>query len=901
MRIAYRRLSVLTVVLLASPMASPDARGATTLWSQLTFQIGGYYYQTPPLTTPDTTRLNKINNAGIDWIWAWDGSGATLAKAATINSRLDALRNPPTFTLQTLPLYVDPSTDAGRFTFNKDIPPNLVAIDNTLLNGGVNSASTAGWGIWDEPCEEVDFTNIGLIARHIDSTQTRLPYVNLFAMYAWDNALWGYDHDGTKNCYYKRFGPDAGHTKESGYRAYLDAYLSQFNGNVRPAPMLSFDHYRFQVPSKLWNDYFWNLRLARDKTLEYSRPNQRIPLWVITQIAPFTPYSSPSPYFSVTFPRWQIYGALAYGAKGVAYWLLSEADSPGEQAYWGPGIMTAAGDTVAVRYSQVRVMNRDLHKLGPTLMRLDPVAVFHKDSLDQVKIAEELFTSDAKVYNILSAFGAGSDSAMAGYLKDRINGDDYLMVVSKALVASQTFTLTLTNTADSLFRIDRATGNQVLLGTNTTTISLTSLAPGQGELFRIVDQTYEYIPNINDMAVAGDTTWYAHDKGVVMVVRSTGRRVHYRDGAVYTPVIDLAVTNAHVFIVQDNGTSGNVVRTNRDLSGPSLFYNGIPRVRAVTAQAAESSVVVVDRLTTTTSNVKVLNAAGSVLTTIPFNDAGAPSTPWIAYDVQYQEGLGSFVVAHGRYYSRYRSTSPWTLLHQAHYRTPVPTGVRLTALGTGTSQLLFAGRNEGTIGGVEKMDYKLVRPSPNGWWPAGGTEPSVKDVHAAGNHVMFCSTSPGGDFFVRLRALDLWALGYRNTTLPRAVGLTTDSIAFMANGPGVARSSQASLAGRFALSPVVSRFRSSGDSLNTSIPSVLALAVQPNPAFGQATIRLEMPRAGRVEVEVFDLMGRRLEQVLAGHMEAGRYAIEWKGQPPGLYFVRLRLGSETLNTKVVMR
>ena len=62
-----------------------------------------------------------------------------------------------------------------------------------------------------------------------------------------------------------------------------------------------------------------------------------------------------------------------------------------------------------------------------------------------------------------------------------------LMVVSKALVASSTFTLTLASRADSLFRISRSTGRQVLLGTTTNTIRLTRLAPGQGELFRIVE------------------------------------------------------------------------------------------------------------------------------------------------------------------------------------------------------------------------------------------------------------------------------------------------------------------------------------------------------------------------------------------------------------------------------
>jgi hypothetical protein len=143
------------------------------------------------------------------------------------------------------------------------------------------------------------------------------------------------------------------------------------------------------------------------------------------------------------------------------------------------------GDTVAVRYSQLRQLNQELHNLGPTLMKLDPIACFHGDTLGWSGIDNEVFPGPERGNSVLSSLGPASDSVLVGYLKGRDDGDDYLMVVNKALTTSRSYTLTLTSAADSLLRIDRASGAAVLVGTNTRTLAVNSLAPGQGELFRV--------------------------------------------------------------------------------------------------------------------------------------------------------------------------------------------------------------------------------------------------------------------------------------------------------------------------------------------------------------------------------------------------------------------------------
>src|SRR5207342_742277 len=131
------------------------------------------------------------------------------------------------------------------------------------------------------------------------------------------------------------------------------------------------------------------------------------------------------------------------------------------------------------------------------------------------------------------------------------------------------------------------------------------------------------------------------------------------------------------------------------------------------------------------------------------------------------------------------------------------------------------------------------------------------------------STSPGGDFFIRLRALDLWQIGYRATTLPRAVGLTADSIALMANGPGAARSSLTDLTGNFLIFAPPPMQSVIGDSLQIEAPLVLSLGARPNPALSSTMVRFTLPRTTHVELGVFDVQGRRIRSLVNSQVWAG--------------------------------
>ncbi|HYE96864.1 MAG TPA: T9SS type A sorting domain-containing protein, partial [Rubricoccaceae bacterium] len=70
--------------------------------------------------------------------------------------------------------------------------------------------------------------------------------------------------------------------------------------------------------------------------------------------------------------------------------------------------------------------------------------------------------------------------------------------------------------------------------------------------------------------------------------------------------------------------------------------------------------------------------------------------------------------------------------------------------------------------------------------------------------------------------------------------------------------------------------------------SPLTLAVAPNPARGAAAVTLTLARAARVEVAVYDALGRRVAWLRDGVLAAGphRFTLDRAGLPPGVYFVR---------------
>ncbi len=86
----------------------------------------------------------------------------------------------------------------------------------------------------------------------------------------------------------------------------------------------------------------------------------------------------------------------------------------------------------------------------------------------------------------------------------------------------------------------------------------------------------------------------------------------------------------------------------------------------------------------------------------------------------------------------------------------------------------------------------------------------------------------------------------------------------------------------------------------TGPSSGVTFSVGPNPA-RVANIRFALPKQAEVDLSVFDLSGRKIVTLAKGSMAAKSYEYKWDGSGAGagVYFVRLRVGSETYNLRTV--
>ncbi|NOX38393.1 MAG: T9SS type A sorting domain-containing protein [Calditrichaeota bacterium] len=90
--------------------------------------------------------------------------------------------------------------------------------------------------------------------------------------------------------------------------------------------------------------------------------------------------------------------------------------------------------------------------------------------------------------------------------------------------------------------------------------------------------------------------------------------------------------------------------------------------------------------------------------------------------------------------------------------------------------------------------------------------------------------------------------------------------------------------------------------------SVYLHPVFPNPFNSRTTIRIDLKRAARVSLQIFDIQGRHIQTLVENEMAPGRHRIFWNGRdragkavPGGVYFVRLAVeGNRILSRKLVL-
>jgi hypothetical protein len=76
----------------------------------------------------------------------------------------------------------------------------------------------------------------------------------------------------------------------------------------------------------------------------------------------------------------------------------------------------------------------------------------------------------------------------------------------------------------------------------------------------------------------------------------------------------------------------------------------------------------------------------------------------------------------------------------------------------------------------------------------------------------------------------------------------------------------------------------------------------PNPFNPQTQIRFGVPTTAEVTLEVFDIMGRKVETLEADRMNPGVYTYTWVCAhcPTGMYLIRMQTGNRVLLTKTLL-
>lgn len=170
------------------------------------------------------------------------------------------------------------------------------------------------------------------------------------------------------------------------YKTYVDDFMK----TVKPK-VLSFDNYTlFKDNDSIREDYFENLEIIRSASLKYSVPFHSIILSV-----PHECYRDPS----LNDLRWEVYTALAYGAKGIMYFTYGTPRDP----VFKDAIIGLDGKPTA-KYAYAKQINSEIKALGPTLMKLRSTAVYHTGNIPR-----------------------GADKLPAGNLIDRIEYGDFVI------------------------------------------------------------------------------------------------------------------------------------------------------------------------------------------------------------------------------------------------------------------------------------------------------------------------------------------------------------------------------------------------------------------------------------------------------------------------------------------
>jgi hypothetical protein len=315
-----------------------------------------------------------------------------------------------------------------------DSPEQRAKLD-AMIERVKNHPAMEAYFITDEP-SALAFGDLGRLVAYLRERDPKhLAYINLFPTYANNQQL------GTKG------------DTVTAYKEHLRLYMQK----VKPG-LISWDHYIFNVRGET-DQYFLNLGLIRDEALK-----EKVPFLNIIQAAVWDP--------SVRMPvaeemRWQVYTSLAYGARGISYFV-----------YWTPEGMQGLYEQGKPRSlaADVAKLNHEINALSPALMGLNTLSVYQTIP---TPIGGETLPADSPV-------GATGGEFVLGLFGEQRDVTAF-MVVNRDHRNAATATLTMPRyTTGVEERTRTGKGRWIVFAAPKDGKITVPLAPGDGRLFRLV-------------------------------------------------------------------------------------------------------------------------------------------------------------------------------------------------------------------------------------------------------------------------------------------------------------------------------------------------------------------------------------------------------------------------------
>jgi hypothetical protein len=245
-----------------------------------------------------------------------------------------------------------------------------------------------------------------------------------------------------------------------------ERYMREFIEIVQPG-FYSYDFYPFtgMTYGQMRSGHFAQMSQIRAITLEYG-----IPFWVFIQASSFNPTSLRVPYEAEV--AWQVSTSLAYGAKGIQYFMYYTSMESHGESFVG-GMVDSEGNKNPMYY-YVQTINQHISFIDHILMNSVHLGVIVHGSTPDVIPMEDRLDS----FSVLDSV-TGDDALIGAF---NYQGKPVLYVVNNNLHTEEA-TITLTFTQDVDAKIYNHTDLSNVADVNTITLTIPA---GRGVLVELV-------------------------------------------------------------------------------------------------------------------------------------------------------------------------------------------------------------------------------------------------------------------------------------------------------------------------------------------------------------------------------------------------------------------------------